>query len=349
MAPETPPPISAIPAEFHSRQARLARRLGLSLTVALAMCVGCTATLVTQPLVWEGTGVGHPNVSRPAELERHVRVLAETCVPRDWSHLENLERAADHITMALRSTGGRVSDQALLVRGISFRNVLASYGPEGGSRIVVGAHYDAYGSMPGADDNASGVAGLLELGRLLGQRPPPCRVDLVAYTLEEPPFFRTKEMGSAWHARHLQSEQASILGVIVLEMIGRYSNAPGSQRYPSVLMKPFYPSQGNFAAVVGRFGDIRLTRRVKASMKAATPLPVRSINGPRWIPGLDFSDHHPYWDLGFSAVMITDTAFYRNADYHTDGDTPDRLDYLRMAQLVEGVHAAIQDLGKQAH
>jgi len=257
--------------------------------------------------------------------------------------------AAEHIASALRADGGRVSNQGIVARGIPFRNVIASYGPEGGPRVVVGAHYDACGPKPGADDNASGVAGLLELGHLLGLHPPECRVDLVAYTLEEPPFFRTRDMGSAWHARQVRSEQAPILGVIVLEMIGRYSDAPDSQRYPSVLMEPFYPSRGNFVTVVGRFGDIPLTRRVKASMKAAAPLPVRSINGPRWIPGLDFSDHHPYWDQGFSAVMVTDTAFYRNVDYHTNADTPDRLDYSRMAQVVDGVCAAVQDLGKRAH
>ena len=153
-------------------------------------------------------------------------------------------------------------------------------------------------------------------------------------------------MGSARHAQALKAEGGALKAMIALEMIGRFSDAPGSQDYPSPLISPLYPDRGNFVAVVGRLGDIALVRSVKGAMIQATPLPVISINGPRWIPGLDFSDHHPYWDAGFSAVMVTDTAFYRNGDYHTDRDTADHLDYRRMAQVVQGVHAAVLELSK---
>jgi len=153
-------------------------------------------------------------------------------------------------------------------------------------------------------------------------------------------------MGSAHHAQFLKSSGVRLKAAIALEMLGRFSDASSSQRYPSALIAPLYPDRGNFIAVVGRLGDIGLVRSVKGAMIRATPLPVVSINGPRWIPGLDFSDHHPYWDAGFSAVMVTDTAFYRNADYHTAQDTADRLDYPRLARVVQGVHAAVLALAK---
>ena len=133
--------------------------------------------------------------------------------------------------------------------------------------------------------------------------------------------------------------------MISLEMIGRFEDAPKTQHIPFPL-SPFYPDRGNFIAVVGRFSDLGLTRKVKAAMRAASSLPVRSLSGPRWIPGVDFSDHHPYWDRGFPAVMITDTAFNRNRDYHTEGDTPEKLDYHRMAQVVQGVDRVIRELAK---
>lgn len=322
------------------------RRLGFAL--ALVWLSACANGPATMPMTAPGTA-SPTTRAQPAELERHVRHLTERCSPRDWEHPQGLESAARHVAEAFRSSGGRVSEQSYELNERTYRNVLAAYGPEGGPRIVVGAHYDTCGPLPGADDNASGIAGLLELGRLLGQAAPAIRVDLVAYSLEEPPFFRTPDMGSARHARWLRESGVEVRGVIILEMIGRFTDAKGSQSYPSFLLKPFYPSRGNFAAVVGRFGDLGLTRAVKRAMLAATPLPVCSINGPRWIPGLDFSDHHPYWDQGFTAVMVTDTSFYRNQDYHTEKDTADLLDYPRMAQVVEGVHAAVVRLGIQAH
>jgi len=318
------------------------------MVASLLGMAACTGTLVTQPMS-HPVGTAQFPAPDPAHLERHVRYLSETCVPRSWDHVDGLERAATYIRGAFQETGARLEEQVYQVRGRNYRNILASYGPEAGPRIIVRAHYDAYGPLPGADDNASGVAGLLALGALLERQAPRHRIDLVAYTLEEPPFFRTSDMGSAQHARLMKETRCEVQAVIVLEMIGRYSVAKGSQSYPSFLLEPFYPDQGNFITVVGCFENIGLTRSVKRAMRAASPLPVRSINGPRWIPGLDFSDHHPYWDQGFKAVMVTDTSFYRNRDYHTDQDTPDRLDYVRMAQVVQGVLAAVSGWEIRAH
>ena len=162
-------------------------------------------------------------------------------------------------------------------------NVVARVGPEDGDRIVLGAHYDTCGPLPGADDNASGVAGLIELTRLLAAASPKTRVDLVAFTLEEPPYFRTRNMGSAVHARSLAG--ARLRGMIAIEMIGYFTDAPNSQAYPSPLLRLAYPSVGNFIAVVGRFGDGGLTRTISRAMRRASPwkFPARcSRSRRRW-------------------------------------------------------------------
>ena len=301
--------------------------------------------LVTQPVLRPAAakpGVG----ADPARLEAHVRALSETHVPRDWAHPEGLDRAADYVRGEFRAAGGAVSDQPYAVGGRTYRNVIASFGPDTAERVVVGAHYDAAGPLPGADDNASGVAGLLELARLLGKSPPPLRVELVAFTLEEPPFFRTADMGSAIHARSLRERGLKVRAMLSLEMIGYFSDAGGSQHLPSPLLRAFYPSRGDFIAVVGKFDQRGLVRRVKRAMLGASPLPVYSVNAPRSIPGVDFSDQLNYWGAGYDAAMITDTAFYRNPNYHTARDTAGTLDYARMAMVVDGVRAAILDLSR---
>jgi Zn-dependent M28 family amino/carboxypeptidase len=280
----------------------------------------------------------------PKRLEAHVRALAETFHPRDHAHVENLDRAAAYISAELTAAGARVRDEPFTASGRSYRNVVGSYGPEQGPRIVIGAHYDTAGELPGADDNASGVAGLLELARLLGGRPPAVRVDLVAFSLEEPPYFGSSQMGSAVHAAALKKAGVTVRAMMSLEMIGCFTDAKGSQRFPAPGLDLLYPTTGNFIAVVGKLGDDGLTRAIKQAMRAATDLGVESINAPRSLPGVDLSDHASFWDQGFDAVMITDTAFFRNPRYHTEEDTPETLDYARMAKVVRGVHGAVEAL-----
>jgi Zn-dependent M28 family amino/carboxypeptidase len=200
------------------------------------------------------------------------------------------------------------------------------------------------GPFPGADDNASGVAGLIELGKLLARAKLKSRVILAAYALEEPPHFSGPEMGSVFHARALRGAGKRVKGMISLEMIGYFSGERGSQEFPMPVLRLFYPSRGNFIAVVGNFANLGIVRRVKRSMGEASSLPVYSINAPALVPGIDFSDHRNFWAAGFPAVMVTDTAFYRNKAYHTAEDTPDRLDYERMAMVVAGAYLAVMDL-----
>lgn len=296
---------------------------------------------VTQPLLSSGT-MPHPLLVEPQRLEAHVRTLAETFFPRDAAHAENLDRAAAYIRQAFAQAGARVSDQPYQVGETTYRNVTALFGPETPERIVVGAHYDTAGPQPGADDNASGVAGVLELARLLGTTTLPVCVELVAFTLEESPHFSSALMGSAVHAQSLQQRGIAVRIMLSLEMIGYFTDVPHSQRFPFSLLAAFYPTTGNFIAVVGKLDHGLVVRRVKQAMRQTSPLPVYSINAPRFVRGIDFSDHRSYWDRGYTAVMITDTAFYRNPNYHTSNDTPDTLDYQRMAMVVQGVYAAIR-------
>jgi Zn-dependent M28 family amino/carboxypeptidase len=280
----------------------------------------------------------------PARLEAHVRALAGFA-PRDEGHPENLDRAAAYVRQELQRAGGRVEDQTFEVSGETYRNVIARFGPESRERIVVGAHYDAAGPYPGADDNASGVAGLIELAHLLGKDPPPLRVELVAYTLEEPPHFAGLTMGSAIHAASLKKQGVRLRAMIGLEMIGYFTDEPGSQQFPAPGLSLLYPSRGNFITVVGKLGQGPLVRRIKKTMaRGAAPLPVESITAPTSLPGVDLSDHRNYWAAGYQAVMITDTAFLRNPHYHRDSDRPETLDYRRMARVVAGVYAAVKGL-----
>ncbi len=300
---------------------------------------------VTQPLLSRA----HPNSERtvdPSRLEAHVRKLSIELGPRDESHIENLDRVAAYIKDEFSQTTAQVSEQVYRVQGKTYRNVIAQFGPESNERVIVGAHYDTAGPLPGADDNASGVAGLIELARLLGRQQPPLRVELVAFSLEEPPYFRTTGMGSSVHSESLRNQNVQVRAMISLEMIGYFSDMPNSQAFPVGVLSAFYPSQGNFIGVVGRLSDGLLVRRAKSAMRNVTPLPVYSINAPQFVPGVDFSDQLNYWHAGYSAMMITDTAFYRNRNYHTAQDTAEKLDYKRMAMVVEGVYAVVMDLAR---
>lgn len=283
----------------------------------------------------------------PDRLEQHVRTLAEDLTPRDADHPERLAPVAAYIEEQLAPHTDRLTDQPYTVAGTTVRNVIARLGPDTEARIVIGAHYDTAGPYPGADDNASGVAGLLELARLLDGAHLPMMVELVSYPLEEPPHFYTDQMGSAVHAQSLKEKGVDVRAMLALEMIGYFTDAPNSQQFPLFFLRWYYPNTGNFIAVVGKwgFGQRRLVRTVRDGMRTASPLPVHSINAPRLVPGIAFSDHLNYWHAGYDAVMITDTAFYRNPNYHTPHDTPDTLDYTRMAQVVDGVRGAVEALG----
>jgi hypothetical protein len=311
----------------------------------IAVGLGAIVLVLRQPVFFPRAharpSAGDVDVER---LRTHVRRLSVTCHPRSHDNPENLDRASAYIREEMKAAGGRMSEQEYEWGSERYRNVIASFGPEDGARVVVGAHYDTVEDSPGADDNASGVAGLLELARGLGARPPSARVDLVAFTLEEPPHFRSERMGSAHHAASLRAAGAAVKAMLSLETIGFFTDATDSQSYPVGALRGIYPSVGNFIAVIGRTTDGALTREVKAAMQGASDLPVYSLNAPAAMTGVDFSDQRSYWAEGYPGLMITDTAFYRNPHYHEKTDTADTLDYARLAQVVQGTQAAVRAL-----
>lgn len=357
--PRTKPPTGSRLSAHGGR--RLAARAFLLAVAVIASGAAALVALVTQPFVAPVESV--PPEVDPARLRAHVRHLSVDFYPRSFDHETQIEAAARYILDAFKAAGASVSVQDVAVEEATYKNVIARFGPQSGPLLVIGAHYDSHADAsveiadsrgyspathtPGADDNASGVAGLLELARLLGRKPPSQAVELVAYTLEEPPHFRTEHMGSVRHARALVEAGREVRLMLSLEMIGYFSDEPESQRYPVAAMEHLYPERGDFIALVGRLGNFAQMREARAWMAGATTLPVYSINAPSFVPGIDFSDHRSYWAEGYPALMVTDTGFYRNRHYHLAGDTFDRLDYARMAKVVQAVHAVVQQERRQ--
>ncbi len=282
----------------------------------------------------------------PEDLKRRVIFLSQDAIPRDSEHPENLNLAADYIKTGFEQFSSSVDYQTYSVASTEFKNVIAEFGPDTREVIVIGAHYDAYGEHPAADDNASGVAGLIELGKLLQGANLKHKVQLVAYTLEEPPYFDSEFMGSFVHAASLRKNNLNVKLMISLEMIGYFSEQPNSQSFPIPLLNLFYPNRGNFIAIVDQLWANQAAP-LKAAINKYTDLDAYSINAPSQVTGIDFSDHRNYWFHGYPAVMVTDTSFYRNKHYHHAEDTHEKLDYQRIARVVYGVFKHIQTLDNE--
>lgn len=278
-------------------------------------------------------------------LASDVRALVNDHGLRDAEHPENLQRIATWLGQRFAKAGASATrEQRYTVDGHEYVNVIAAFGPSTADKLIVGAHYDTAGPLPGADDNASGVAVLLELARRLGEKPPATRVELVAWTLEEPPHFATKSMGSRVHARSLAAENARVRAVVALEMLGCYDDKAGSQTYPDPSLAARFGDKGDFLAVVGRPEDMAILTKFTASF--GRELRVETLAAPAELTGISFSDHASYWPHGFNGVMLTDTAFFRNPRYHTREDTPDTLDYRRMALAADGVERSVRALAE---
>jgi hypothetical protein len=278
-------------------------------------------------------------------LARHVEALAGTIGRRHVWRPRALEQAGSYVEECLRGLELEVGTQAFEAQGETVRNIEAERRglslPE--QIVLVGAHYDTVPETPGADDNASGVAALLEMARLLPPGQQARSVRFVAFVNEEPPFFRTAAMGSRVYARRCRERGEDLVAVLVLESVGYYADTPGSQSYPF----PFsllYPHTGDFAAFVGNVSSGGLVRRVVGAFRAHATLPSEGGAIPGWIPGIGWSDHWAFWREGYPALMVTDTAPFRNPHYHTAEDTPETLDLDRMARLVVGLAKAVAEL-----
>lgn len=311
-------------------------RVVIATVLAGTVLFGAVGIAIRQPVLATMDFEGDHRAD-PDRLRRDVETLTNLPLARCSGDSVALAAAAEYLTERFGSTGARVSYQDFSVRGDVFRNVIATVGPRNGKRLVVGAHYDAFcepTALPGADDNASGVAGLIELAYLLSTARLEMRVDLVAFANEEPPFFASEFMGSQIHAEALSG--SDVVGMLSLEMIGYFRE---DQSWPSWVLQILYPDDGHFVAVIGRWSDIPLTRDVKRAMLGAGTRTL-SFTSPAGT-GTDASDHRSYWQHGFPAVMVTDTAYVRNPNYHTIRDTPETLDYRRMATVVDGIYNAV--------
>lgn len=323
----------------------IARIVGMSAALVVVIVIASVVT-VRQPSFSNAPRVVKPQAD-PRRLRSDVAFLTRDASPRDVQHPEKLELAATYISAELSKTGAAVVSQPYSVHGRTFRNVIARLGPGGPGALVVGAHYDAFGEAnanPGADDNASGVAGLLEVARLLAAEPLARPLLLVAYCTEEPPYYHSEFMGSAVHAALLRQSDSRPIGMVSLEMIGYFQK---EQPWPSRLFALAYPTRGDFIAVVGRWADRRLARELRRGINAASTVAAYSYSGPA-IAGTEASDHSSYWAEAYTAVMVTDTAFMRNANYHAPTDTLETLDFPRMAQVVTGVANASATLCRQS-
>lgn len=287
-----------------------------------------------------------------ARLRRHVQALAGDIGERNVWRPAALRAAADYIREEFEAVGYLVAAQSYRVEGQDCDNLEVVI--PGAARpqeiILVGAHYDTVEGSPGADDNASGVAGVLELARLLRGARPAKTVKLVAFVNEEPPFFFWGEMGSKVYAEAARRRGDDIRVMLSLEMLGCYSDLQGSQSYPP-LLRWFYPDRGNFIAFVSNLGSRARLREVLAAFRANSDFPSEQLASPAFVPGIAWSDQLSFWRQGYAAVMVTDTAFYRYPYYHTLLDTPEKLRYPEMARVVEGIAKAIGALagGARAH
>ena len=278
------------------------------------------------------------------QLQQHIVALTHS--PR-MAEFDNLRPPARYIHKQLKRFGDAYYQPFKTAIG-TVNNVLINFGPDTKNIIIVGAHYDSLEGMPGADGNASGVAGLIELARLLSvQKELPIRVQLVAYALSEGKYFGTRDMGSFRHAEQLKQQRKQVIVMMSLDSIGYFSDQAGSQNYPYEFMRHFYPSKGDFIRITGRVQDALAVRKVKKSFKKVGTLDVRSLNAPEIISSVGISDNTSYWEQGFPAVLISDTAADRNPAYHTESDTAEHLDYDRMAKVVQGVGQAILDMTRE--
>jgi Zn-dependent M28 family amino/carboxypeptidase len=277
------------------------------------------------------------NSSDTAIIKSHLTAITKAGKFRTYKNIDQLNATANYIKTVFSQYADSVSIQEYTAGGQVYKNVICSFGTENKERIIVGAHYDVCDNQEGADDNASGIVGLLELSRLLKGQKLNHRVDLVAYSLEEPPYFRSTYMGSYIHAKSLIDSKAEVYGMISLEMIGYFKDTKKSQSYPIGLLSMFYGNKGDYITLVKKFGAGRFTRKFCKKYRSAKVIKTKKFTGPAALPGIDFSDHLNYWKFGFSALMITDTSFYRNKNYHQSTDTMEMLDLSRMAKVINGV------------
>lgn len=275
-------------------------------------------------------------------LKMHIIVLAEEIGPRDVFVPDKLNAAADYICQFWEKTGYEVNTQTFMVENITCRNLAVEipgkFKPD--EIVLIGAHYDTVSWSPGANDNGSAVAALLELSRLFSAKSAIRTVRFVAFSNEEPPFFKTSQMGSLVYAKACRKKKEKIVAMVCLETIGYYRDEPKTQKYPFPLSF-FYPNKGNFVAIVGNHRSKPLVKSFARYFMEESDFPVECAATFGFITGIDWSDHWSFWHCGYPAIMITDTALFRYPYYHSSQDTPDKIDDHSLARVTYGVYRAL--------
>jgi Zn-dependent M28 family amino/carboxypeptidase len=287
-------------------------------------------------------------------VRKHVDVLGGLIGERNLARFSALEAAAAYVRRAFREVGYEPADHPYDVNGKTCVNIDCEVRGQSrpGEIVLAGAHYDSVFMSPGANDNATGVAAVLEIARLLRGRRLARTVRFVGFVNEEPPYFQTQEMGSLVYARMCRARGDDIVAMFTPETIGCYTDAPGSQRYPIRIPFPlslWFPKIGNFVMFVGDFASGLLVRRTSRSFRRHSRFRCRAGTFPRTITGVGFSDHWSFWQAGYPAIMITDTAPFRYEHYHTPQDTPDKIDYDRTARVALGLAEMTADLAGREH
>ncbi len=333
------------------RRPGIYRSLSYALVLAL-MLVGGILHMTHMPgKSW--SGVLPPLTMEQARLAdrlgKHITVLSEEIGERNLWRDGTLDATADYIEETLHSMGYAVSSQVYTVQATSVRNLEAVHGGTSLAEeiVLIGAHYDTFSDSPGANDNASGVAALIEVARLLAATPLARSVRFVAFVNEEAPFFYTWKMGSHRYARRAHERGDNITAMLSLETIGYYSDADGSQQYPNPVYAWLYPNTGNFIGFVGNLASRKLVRQCLGSFRRHSTFPSEGIAASGRMMGIHWSDHWSFWQEDYAAVMVTDTALFRYPHYHASTDLPDRIDYERLARVVEGLAKVTVDLAQQ--
>ena len=272
-------------------------------------------------------------------LYQDVEKLSKVKPARNSYNIKILNEVAEYIFNRMSETKAEVSYHNYPVEGKEYKNIIARIGSPDKACIVVGAHYDVDGEQPGADDNASAVAGMLELLRMVDKHEGELkyRFEFVAYCLEEQPYCGTEYMGSAIHALGLFKNKVDVKAMVCLEMIGYFSDLPNSQFFPDEQLKKIYPNTGNFIILVGKTGQEDFVASSKSAMKKYCNIGVESIILPVTHKLAELSDHRNYWKYNYNAIMVNDTAFLRNPNYHKVTDTIDTLNFEKMEEVIHGV------------
>ncbi|MEI6089750.1 MAG: M28 family peptidase [bacterium] len=284
------------------------------------------------------------NISDIPRFEKDLTQIIGTGKSRNYHNLIALNTTAEYIKSELSKSCDSVYFQTYFVNKIEYKNVIAVKKSTNPKRIIIGAHYDVCDDQDGADDNASGVAGLLEVARLLSKEKLNYTIEYVAYTLEEPPYFKSDKMGSYIHAKNLSDNEIDVKGMICLEMIGYFSDKPKSQTYPIGILSWFYGNKGNYIMVIRKWGAGDFAKSTTKLMKKQNLIKTKSFSCTSKLPSLDFSDHLNYWKFGFDAILITNTAFYRNKNYHEETDKIKTLDLKKMSAVIDELYMTIKNI-----